>query len=154
MMQDNKQEVEDYQNKVTMRFFIEKILTSKFGRYFEIFSACGSFISCVLYIASTYMETGILWLEDIDLVVMIVYFVEYLLRLFAAQHRLQQAFSVWSIVEIVTMAPVFFLQEQSQTPYLTKLINISRILRFLRVVKVITKYYQVIFTSIIKDRRQ
>jgi hypothetical protein len=67
---------------------IEKFLTSKYGKYFEIFSACGSFFSCVMYIISTYLPNGISSLENIDLVVIIFYFIEYTLKLFAAQHRL------------------------------------------------------------------
>lgn len=41
------------------------------------------------------------------------------------------------------MLPIFFMQEQRTVPYLTKIVNISRILRFLRCVKTVNKYYQV-----------
>jgi len=44
-------------------------------------------------------------------------------------------------VELATIAPIFFLQEQNNIPYLVKIINISRILRILRVVRVVNKYY-------------
>jgi hypothetical protein len=69
---------------VSLRLFIEKYLTSKGGRYFEMFSAFGSFISCMFYIVSTYLDNGISFLEYIDISIMCLYFLEYLLRLFAA----------------------------------------------------------------------
>lgn len=111
IQQEGNKEVEDFQNRVTLRSFIEKILTSKLGKYLEIFSAFGSFLGVCVYIVSTYIDGGISWMYSIDLAVMIVYLIEYLLRLFASQHRLVYVFSVWSLVEMATIAPLFFLQE-------------------------------------------
>jgi hypothetical protein len=127
---------------VTLRLLVEKLLTSRPGRYFEICSATASLFAVVVYIASTYTG-GISWMVSIDLAVMIMYLIEYLLRLFASQHRLVYIVSVWSIVEFATILPLFLISEEGTVPYLTKLLNISRILRFLRVVKVINKYYQI-----------
>lgn len=69
---------------MTLRLLVEKLLTSKYGRYFEIFSATGSLFAVVVYIASTYVTGGISWMESVDLAVMIMYLIEYLMRLFAS----------------------------------------------------------------------
>lgn len=74
-----------------------------------MFSALGSFISCMFYIVSTYIDNGISFLEYIDIAIMCVYLLEYLLRLFAAQHRFQFVFSVWSLVDLATILPIFFI---------------------------------------------
>lgn len=118
-----------------------------------MFSALGSFISCMFYIVSTYIDNGISFLEYIDIAIMCVYLLEYLLRLFAAQHRFQFVFSVWSLVDLATILPIFFISQRDDADYLSKIVNISRIVRFLRVVKVINKYYtvnQVYFLNIIR----
>lgn len=76
--------MEDFQSHMTVRLLVEKVLTSKWGRYVEIFSAYFSFFACVLYVVSTYFEGGIWWMESIDLAIMIMYVIEYALRLFAS----------------------------------------------------------------------
>lgn len=52
--------------------------------------------------------------------------------------------SVWSLVDLATILPIFFISQRDPVDYLSKIVNISRIVRFLRVVKVINKYYTVI----------
>lgn len=84
---EGKQEIEDYEQKITLRLYVEKYLTSTIGRYFEIFSALGSFVSCLFYIICTYVEELYVYLLYIDFGILIVYIAEFLLRFFAAQHR-------------------------------------------------------------------
>ena len=75
----------------------------------EVFSAAGSFFGVSVYIVSTYLDQGISWMENIDLALMVIYLFEFLLKVFASQHRIVFIFSVWSLVELATIAPLFFL---------------------------------------------
>ncbi|CAD8072511.1 unnamed protein product [Paramecium primaurelia] len=137
-----KQEVEDFENRVTLRLYLEKLLSQKWGRYLDIVSGFISLTSCMIYLGTTYFN-NVDWLSTIDIIVCSLYLFEYLLKTFAAQHRLQYILEVNSAVELFTLMPLFILQEQDNWDYLTRLINISRVIRFLRVVKTISKYYQV-----------
>lgn len=81
------EEVENFENRITLRLYIERFLTSRSGRYFEILSAFFSFLTCMIYIISTYLEEGIFWQESLDLAIMSLFLAEYIFRVFAAQHR-------------------------------------------------------------------
>lgn len=96
----------------------------------------------MIYIGTTYFD-DVDWLNTIDTIVCALYLAEYSLKLFAAQHRLLYIISLNSCIDMLTIFPLFVLQEQSKWTYLIRLINISRVLRFLRVVKTINKYYQI-----------
>lgn len=58
-------EVEDFENRVTLRLYIEKVLNQRWGRYLELVSGGASFISCAIYIGSTYFDE-VAWLTIID----------------------------------------------------------------------------------------
>ncbi|CAD8213071.1 unnamed protein product [Paramecium octaurelia] len=132
---------DEYENRITLRLYIEKLLNQKVGRYLEIISGIASLASVGIYIVSTYFDS-VEWLATLDIVVCSLYLTEYLLKLFAAQHRLQYIFSDFAIIELLTLFPLFTIQSVGNWNYLQRLINISRILRVFRVVRMINKLQQ------------
>ncbi|CAD8212795.1 unnamed protein product [Paramecium octaurelia] len=129
---------DEYENRITFRLYIEKLLNQKVGRYLEIISGIASLASVGIYIVSTYFDS-VEWLATLDIVVCSLYLTEYLLKLFAAQHRFQYIFSDFAIIELLTVFPLFTIQSVESWNYLQRLINISRILRVFRIVRMINK---------------
>lgn len=78
---------------------------------------------------------------------MFLFLFEYVIRLIAAQHPFAFLIGVWSIVDLLTIAPLLFfafLNEDfnDQDNVFRKMLNITRILRLLRVVHYINKNYK------------
>ena len=72
--------MEDHENKLTFRQFSEKIINSKYGRALELFSTLLSAISCIVFIVSTYLDSDIIWFDEIDYSIIIIYIFEYFLK--------------------------------------------------------------------------
>ena len=133
---------EELENKITIRLILEKFLNSQYGRYIEMISVILSFFSSTLYIVSTYISGGITWIDPLDIVIMSFYLVELSIRLIAASHPFHFIISVWSIVDLSTIIPLLFIEKKNEYNILVQFLNISRILRMLRVVRFVNKYYK------------
>lgn len=72
-------------------------------------------------------------LEVFELFVVLAFFIEYSLRLYAAKARLKYALSFWGIVDLLAWAPaVFFAMSGSTTVRILRLIQVARLLKILR----------------------
>lgn len=121
---------------------LEKVLTSQYGKWIELISSSLSLISSVLYVVSTYVNDPISWQETFDVIIMSLFLVEYVFRLFASAHPFHYIISTHSIVDLATIAPLLFFQRADTDMNYMKAFNISRIFRVLRVVRYINKYYK------------
>ncbi|EAR83473.2 cation channel family protein (macronuclear) [Tetrahymena thermophila SB210] len=124
-----------------LRLHIESLLNSKYGKQIETVSCILSFFSSTLYIVSTYVNIS--FLKEIDIIVIVLYSFELCLKLYVSQHRLHFLMEIWSIVDIFCIIPItmLFSSVQYQQGFQIYL-NITRIFRFLRVVRYIQKYYK------------
>lgn len=68
------------------------------------------FLSLVVFVAETYSlpEEFLSWLHLIDLVILIVFSVEYLLRFWCAENQLKFVFSLFSLIDLIAIVPLLF----------------------------------------------
>ncbi|KAL4472400.1 hypothetical protein ABPG74_018349 [Tetrahymena malaccensis] len=124
-----------------LRLHIESLLNSKYGKQIETVSCILSFFSSTLYIVSTYVTIS--FLKEIDIIVIVLYSFELCLKLYVSQHRLHFLMEIWSIVDIFCIIPITMLFSSVQYNQGFQIyLNITRIFRFLRVVRYIQKYYK------------
>ncbi|KAL4463512.1 hypothetical protein ABPG72_007613 [Tetrahymena utriculariae] len=124
-----------------LRLHIESLLNSKYGKQIETVSCILSFFSSTLYIVSTYVTIS--FLKEIDIIVIVLYSFELCLKLYVSQHRLHFLMEIWSIVDIFCIIPITMLFSSVQYNQGFEIyLNITRIFRFLRVVRYIQKYYK------------
>lgn len=68
---------------LSFRMEVEQLLNSKYGRYIETVSCLLSLASSALYVVSTYTDS-ISFLREIDLVVILLYALEFALKLYVS----------------------------------------------------------------------
>ena len=112
------------------------------GRFIDVFIICLNLLVCLLYVAQTYPHTDstslVLWrLEETAVVFFII---EYLMRIYGAPDRLRQVFDVYSIIDLVAIAPTisvlvlpwFGLEPHIGFIHTIRVLRVFRIFRFLR----------------------
>jgi len=107
----------------------------------EMISAICSLSTFVIYIVSTYYpKEKFEMLDYIDYAVCSYYNAEYLLNLYLAQHRLLFMISVNNIVDLITSLPPYMAGINNLV--MKKIIELSRILRIIRLARYITKHFK------------
>lgn len=69
------------------RLRVENLLNSKYGYYMEAASCIASLLSSSLYVVSTYTD-AITFLNEIDVIVFMLFSFEFILKFYVSQHRL------------------------------------------------------------------
>ena len=125
----------------TVQFYL---LDSKtwLGRIIDIFIIALNLLVCVLYVAQTYPQSEstalVFWrLEEIAVVFFII---EYFLRIYGAPNRLRQVVDIYSIIDLVAIAPTlsvlilpwFGLEPHIGFIHTIRALRVFRIFRFLR----------------------
>lgn len=119
------------------RLRVESILNSRYGHYMETVSCLLSLMSSTLYVMNTYMAS-ISFMIEIDIIIILLYCFEYSLKLYVSQHRIQFLTEIWSIVDLSCIIPIAFIFTNFSTSQaFVTFLNITRIFRFLRVVRYI-----------------
>ena len=121
-----------------MKEHLRKIVednTSKKGRIFDYFIQFVILISLIAFIIETLPNNSsstIKWLKIIEVISIIIFSVEYLLRLLVAKKPLKYIFSFYGIIDIIAILP-FFLR----TIYDFRALRIFRVFRVFRALKLI-----------------
>jgi len=93
-------------------------------------------LSAVAFAVSTVPDlnpTLLRGLELFEIFVVLAFFLEYCLRLFAAKYRLKYALSFWGIIDLLAWAPaVLFSAGGTTTVRILRLIQVVRLLKILR----------------------
>lgn len=115
--------------KRVIAFYLEDIETP-IGRGINLIITGLVLISSVIFVAETYAipSSVRLILDAIDTVILLIFALEYLLRFWCAEHKTNHFFSFYSLIDLMTILPVFI-----------GLVDISfiRILRWFRILKLI-----------------
>lgn len=123
---------------------------SKAGRWFEVAIQVLVLISLVEYSISTLRglpTTAMAVLEAIELVVVGVFTVEYLLRLYAADDRLRFVFSFYGIVDLVAILPFYAgLGSDLRTLRTLRLLRVFRVLKFARYTRAVEHLKQALLS--------
>jgi voltage-gated potassium channel len=101
------------------------------GKSVEFFLLSVNLAACVLYVVKTYQSGNRLYpvLHGIEVVLVGVFIVEYLLRLWISGHKLRFIFSFYAIVDLLSILPVFFPAHDAG---FLRSFRVIRILRFIR----------------------
>ena len=128
-------EVGGLETKQTCRYYIEKCFnSSKYGRALENFNTIITFIGCFMYVCMTYSRGKPEEFYKLDPFVGAVYLVEWILKLYVAQHRVQYFFTINSLLDFITAIPLFF--NNPRHIY----VQLVRIIRIIRVVRMVNKF--------------
>ncbi|ABA21652.1 Ion transport protein [Trichormus variabilis ATCC 29413] len=105
-------------------------LETPLGKAINLTIAALVLLSSGIFVAQTYAipDSIRLQLDQIDTVILIIFAVEYVLRLWSAENKLKYIFSFYAIIDLIAIMP-----------FLLGLVNISfiRILRWFRILRLI-----------------
>ena len=125
-----------------IRQFLDKFFTFEKRKYFDGLISIMSLISFSIYLILTYIPEYLYYKDYIDYVFCIGYLIEYILYMLLAQHRIQYIISFKSLMDIITISPLFLISFQAENvdsitkTNLTAFINITRIFRVTRIFKI------------------
>jgi voltage-gated potassium channel len=121
----------DWRSKI--HFWFEDIDTPM-GRAVDIVVVALVFLVSLLFVVKTYpISLGLRgFLDGLENLIVGVFVVEYVLRMWSAPSRLRQFFSVYQLIDLIAILPVFFLGQGYQ------ILRVFRALRFLRLVRFIS----------------
>jgi hypothetical protein len=126
--------------EISLRVKIEGLLTGTLGKVIDRISLLLSFVSFVIHLTDTYVGgilTKFFW---VDVSIMIFYVFEYLLYLYAAQHKMLSILTVTSIVNISTFMPLTFIF-YTNNPTTDAIYKITIVVRFERIVRYLIKLF-------------
>ncbi len=116
----------------TLGFYLEDIETSQ-GRQLSLFIVGLVFVSCGIFVAETYAipEAVRTLLLVVDKIILTIFVIEYILRLWCADHKLGYIFSLYSILDLIAIVPFFIGLD----------VRFIRLLRWFRILR-ITRFFQ------------
>jgi len=118
--------------KQRINFYFED-LTTPMGKTFDLVVIALILLACITFVVQTYelpeevrkavnlLETGIIG----------IFIIEYLLRFWVAEKKLKHFFSIYSLIDLAAIIPIFFAQQPFQVIRVFRVIRIMRLMRFL-----------------------
>ena len=118
--------------KGRINFYFED-LTTPMGKTFDLVVIALIFIMCGVFVLETYdlPENIMKVVEQVELVITIIFIIEYLLRFWVAQNKLKHFFHIYSIIDLAAIVPLFFAQQHFQVIRVFRALRIIRLSRFL-----------------------
>ena len=117
----------ELKNKIRFYLNDSKTLT---GKLIEVFLLLTNLAACAVYVAISYHGSDIpRGLIIAETGIACIFIIEYALRFWTKEHKLRFVFSLYSLVDILSIVPIFF---NVHTTGFLRTIRIIRILRFVR----------------------
>lgn len=101
------------------------------GKLVDIALLAVNIIACGLYVAGTYSEAHRLSLVMADAVVAVIFFVDYVLRIYSAEKKWKYILSFYGLIDLVSILPSIATTEGLVFLRVLKVLRILRFLRFL-----------------------
>ncbi len=120
------------QLKDRINFYFED-LTTPMGKTFDLVVIALIFIMCGVFVLETYdlPESMMKVVKWVELVITLIFIIEYLLRLWVAHNKLKHFFHIYSLIDLAAIIPIFFAQQHFQVIRVFRALRIMRLLRFL-----------------------
>lgn len=118
--------------KQRIAFYLEDLETP-IGRAIDLIIIGQIVLSSAIFVADTYsipIELR-LKLNAIDTIIIIVFGLEYLLRLWCAEYKLKYFFSLYSVIDLMAILPIFLGVVDTSFIRLLRWFRILRLLRFI-----------------------
>jgi voltage-gated potassium channel len=125
---DNAQAM-SLQQKV--RFYLEDIETQA-GRWINLAITGLVLLSSAIFVAETYsIPTRVrLYLDALNQIVLVLFSIEYLLRLWSSEKRLRYAFSLYGLIDLLAILPFLFTAVDISFIRVFRWFRILRLIRF------------------------
>jgi voltage-gated potassium channel len=116
--------------KEQVRFYLDDCATTA-GKLIELTLLSVNLAACVLFVVITYhpLDEVPFWMVLLEILMVAVFIVEYILRIWTARSKLKFALSFFGIVDLLSILPIFF---QVHTMGFIRSLRALRILRFTR----------------------
>lgn len=116
----------------TIRFYLDDIETP-IGRAINLTITALVLLSSSFFVAETYPipATARQLLNDVDASILIVFVMEYVLRLWCAENPLRYFFSLYSLIDLVAILPFFLGTNDIRFIRIFRWFRILRLIRFL-----------------------
>jgi len=113
-----------------------KLTNSKFGFYNDTLQTIVSFVACIMYIVTTYLEAaGELpwWMFAFEWAVFVIFTADYLMHAFVADSKFAHFFSTSALLDLASILPIISL-------YIDTSIGFLRIFRLFRIFRVMRSF--------------
>jgi voltage-gated potassium channel len=101
------------------------------GKMVDLALLAVNIVACALYVAGTYSEAHRLSLVFADAVVAVIFFVDYVLRIYSTDKKWKYIFSFYGVIDLVSILPSIATAEGLVFLRVLKVLRILRFLRFL-----------------------
>nr|QNO48062.1 hypothetical protein DFIJPJLC_00005 [Methanosarcinales archaeon ANME-2c ERB4]QNO48651.1 hypothetical protein LENKHJGJ_00022 [Methanosarcinales archaeon ANME-2c ERB4] len=148
--------------KEKVAFYLHDTTTSE-GRFIDLSIICLNLFTVLVFIVESYFHNanpGIFW--DIEVVTVSIFVLEYVLRLWVAEKKVQHVFEIYSIIDLVAIIPTFITFLDLRFVRIFRVFRIFRFMRFvdtgaflaedakmhdIRIIKIIFTIVSIIFVS-------
>ncbi len=92
-------------------------------------------IVCLIFVVGTYplSEDILNTLNTIEIIIIFIFIIEYIARLYAAPNRFKQIFNIYSIIDLIAILPVLILFVSPSLSFgWLRILRLFRVFRFLR----------------------
>jgi voltage-gated potassium channel len=115
-----------------INFYFVDIETAP-GRAVDIAVVALIVIVSIIFVIKTYQipRELLLILNQIENIIIGIFVIEYILRIWSAPNRIRQIFSIYSIVDLIAIIPFFFVAESYQILRIFRALRVLRLIRFL-----------------------
>ncbi|MCP4221560.1 MAG: ion transporter [bacterium] len=120
----------------TIQFYLIDCKTIP-GKVIDVFIIFLNVLICILFAIDTYdispATRALLW--KIEAVIIVLFIIEYIARLYGSRNRLKHVFNIFSLIDLAAILPIFFIFFTPATPLrigFIRIIRVIRVFRFLR----------------------
>lgn len=115
-----------------VRFYLEDIETPT-GRAINLLITALVLLSLGIFVAETYTLPNLIQqsLERVDGVILVVFIIEYLLRLWSAENKLRYIFSLYALIDLVAILPFLFTAVDVRFIRVLRWFRVLRLIRFI-----------------------
>ncbi len=119
--------------KEKIHFWFEDMETPA-GRALDIFIVILIFILSVIFVIKTYRLSPefLYWLNRSEDLIIMIFILEYILRIWSAPGRIREMLKIYSIVDLIAILPIFFAIDSYQVLRIFRALRVLRLIRFLK----------------------
>jgi len=120
--------------KSKIAFYLNDSETSA-GKVVDLLLLAVNIIACAVYVAGTYWKTSnsaaIATFMTLEIIIVVFFSIEYILRIFIADKKMAYIFSFYGIIDLISILPSFIPGDEWKFLRVLKVLRILRFLRFL-----------------------
>lgn len=146
----NAQVDNNYGRDLLIRHWLQKILLSN-PILSEGVTGFLAWSSSLIYVGLTYVDNGKNdWFSYIDLILCIIFLLEFLLHLYASQNRSKYLMNLKSISQMLIIFPIMIFFNSQDSFYPKTFISVSRYLRIIRITNIVAVVLNIGETDVAK----